>query len=291
MPTTPKRSVGIFLGKQTAEAVLATRYGLRAKARFSTQSFNSASPFWGADPAPLMQAFRSLAKGLSVDARRPDTRVNISLPDPLIVEERLHFKEFPTDRAQALDLVNWRYARDHHKEIADIRCSYQILNSSDQATEVLVRVAPKKIIDRAQKAARAAGFFVDRLDAWSGFWPAENRPIGARLWGDGNWWALSCWAPGDQSGLGGPGGTGDPGIELQSGWNGDAAVDVDRITRVAKTFALRAGLERLEILTNLGADVDAAIFAGLQNQEMISLVPQSGTDDTLAPRSHIVAAT
>ena len=258
-----KRSAGIFLGLDSAQAAFARRTGLRAKPRLREFSATAKASLWDSDTKPLAKIFKDLARAMPIEARRADCLVNICIPDPLIIEERVSFQEFPALAREALALISWRYARDHQKDADDIRCSYQVLGRSGASTEVLIRVCEKRICDAVLESARRAGFFVRRLDAWSGFWDDATQQVGASLWSDGTWWALTCWTQDAKA------------TEFQSGWCKEGRQDVARIARVAKSFALRCGLDSLTITIAAGATLGRNYLDALAGDDLISFGQQN----------------
>lgn len=242
---TERRRTGIFLTRNGAEATLAKRGRLARRPTFRTVTQEADGDLWGADDVPLSRLMRDLARALPTEARRADCPTAIAIPDPLVTEERLTFQDFPQTPNEARALVRFRVATDHRKNPDDLAVAWQVMGSKAGRTDVLVRTLPAPLLARTQQAARRAGYFVDRIDGWSGFWPepAMHDGTAAQVWGGNGWWAVACEA--EETGA----------TAFRAGWLDDIGAATSQIARTARAFMLNAKSEGLS-LTPLGSAGD-----------------------------------
>ncbi len=232
-----RRSTGIFLTRTGARAAFAWRSGLSAKPHVVEASYDTGSDLWQGAGNEFKELFRRLARALPADARRADCPTRIAIPDPLVTEERLAFRDFPDSSTEAHALISWRFGNDYRKAPEDHVFVWQIVGSDDGQTQVLVRVVEKRIVDPVRRAAAAAGFFCDRMDGWSGFWPEmpTDADAQAQLWAADGWWAISCAnAKGGQT-------------AQRSGWLAEKSTAAQDLARAAKAFVLVSGADRLSL--------------------------------------------
>ena len=256
------RRLGIFLGRDRAEAVYAIRRR-RASRVLARGETRADGPFWNGDITGLGQVFRKLSRALPSEARRADVRQSIALPDPLVTEDRLSFQDFPDSTAEARELILWRVAREHRRPAGSFSCAWQVERRDTPETRVLVRITEKRILDAVLDAAGSNGIFPTRVDGWSGF--LLNGPevatgeAGARVWANEAWWTLVCWAR--------TAGTGGAGLEtlVHSEWRGsDAELPAigEKVARLIRAFALSSDAGKLP----LAVEADAALSEAVRSR-------------------------
>lgn len=271
-----ERRLGIFLGRASAEAsLLQARWRQSAKI-IARSAVTSEASLWRPDHSGLASLFRQLARKLPSEARRADVEHRISLPDPLVNEDRLDFQDLPKDPEEARALILWRVAREHRKPPESLACAWQVEKEQDGLVEVLVRLLDRALLDAVTDAAGTVGIFPTRVDGWSGF--ALSRPgvtesgSGARLWANDDWWSLMCWARREDAGQGGE-------TLVHSEWReGDAPAKTmaEKVVRLARSFALSSGAERLPLDLDMPEDLADRLRATLGEYD--ALLPSPGTE-------------
>ena len=242
---------------------------------------------WQADYAQLPSLFRDLSRKLPAEARRADVDHRIALPDPLVNEDRLIFTELPKDPEEARELILWRIAREHRKPPESLACAWQVEKEQSEEVDVLVRIADRAMLDTVIDAAGAVGIFPTRIDSWSGFALARTgvteAPSGARLWANEEWWALMCWARREQAATGGE-------TLVHSEWRdaaGPAEIMAKKVIRLARSFALTSGADRLPLDLDMPEALADRLRAALGAHEALLPYPDSdfirlGGADTVA---------
>ncbi len=241
-----KRRLGIFLGRAGAEAAFVELRRRGAYKVLASVRLEADGPLWTDEYKCLKPLFRQLAKKLPHEARRADVCQHISLPDPLVSEDRLGFRDLPDSSGEARDLILWRVARELRKPPESLACASQVERVEGEETRVLVRMVDRVLLDSVTDAAAAYGFFASRIDGWSGFAmnQATKAQAGARIWANDDWWALMCWArlqPEDPS---------ECETLVHAEWR-DAETSpgsvADKVSRIVKSFTLSSGAERLSV--------------------------------------------
>ena len=263
--------VGIFLGRDAARAVLAAPGRRGRPPRVIASAEAPVDPeAWGAAPERIAPTLAALARGLPSAARRADRPLAVALPDPPATEDRLSFRDLPSAPGELAELVRFRIARDHRRAASEIACAAQVEGPAEGGTEVLVRVLPRALVAAVEGAAHRAGFVPRRLDTWAGFALDEaarraGGEAGAWLWSDGAWWALMCWARAE--------------THLHAEWRraGDEAALAGKALRIAKSFALRCGLERLP--TTLDLPRPEAVARRLDGDPIVAPGPERRLPD------------
>lgn len=263
------RRLGIFLGRDSAEAAYVLVRRRRAPKVLSRARAEAASPLWENGHAGLKPLFRKLAKGLPSEARRAGVRVALSLPDPLVSEDRLGFRDLPSDASETRELILWRLAREHRKPSESLACAWQVERVVGDEARVLVRIIDRDLLDAVTDAAGAAGFFPSRIDGWSGFAinAAEHDPAGAFLWANDDWWSLMCWARGTGTEI-------EDETLVHAEWRGaEAAPDsfAKKAARLAKSFARANGAEALAVRTDLPAALSEAFGTELDRDASLTM--------------------
>lgn len=241
------RRVGIVLGRAHARAALVEAGGRRGPRVLAAAEAPVDPAAWTGEPGALADALAALARALPSGARRADRPVALALPDPVAGEDRLVFRALPDDPAELAQLARFRAARDRRRDPDEFACAAQVVgpvaDGEEEGVEVIVRLAPRAVVDAALDAAWRAGFVPARVDTFAGFAVDEAaRRIAAPA---GGWFrsgdgarSLMCWSRGD----------GRHESHLHAEWDasaGDAAVA--RAVRIATSFALRRGLDRLPL--------------------------------------------
>ena len=262
------RRVGIFLGRDRARAVLVAAGGRPRPPRAIAAAEAEVEPgAWDGAPEGLRATFGRLARDLPNEARRADRPLAIALPDPLAVEDRLTFRDLPASPRELAELVRFRVARDHRRDPSEVACAAEVLGPTEGGTDVAVRVLPRALVEAVADAAHRAGFVPRRLDTWSGYAldEAARRGAGAaggRLWSDGAWWALMCWSrEGERAAS-----------HLHAEWRqaDDAAAVADKAVRIAKSFALRRGLDELGVALDLPPGEAEAVARHLDADPLVA---------------------
>lgn len=270
-----KRRLGIFLGRASAEASYVQRRWGRSERIVARSGVTAAASLWESGHAELAPLFRRLARAMPTEARRADVEHRIALPDPLINEDRLDFRELPGDPEEARQLILWRVAREHRKPPESLACAWQVEKERDDVVDVLVRIIDRALLDAVVDAAGAVGIFPARIDGWSGYALSRpgviEAPAGARLWANDDWWSLMCWARRDDAGGGE--------TLVHSEWRdsgGSAQTMAEKVARLARSFALSSGAERLPLDLDMADDLAATLRDTLAAHE--TLLPSPDTD-------------
>ena len=269
--------VGIFLGAASARAALVGPARRGRPPRVIAEAEAPVDPeAWTGAPERIGATLARLARDLPAAARRADRPVAIALPDPLATEDRLVFRDLPASPREVAELVRFRVARDHRRDASGLACAAQLLGPCEGGTEVVVRILPQALVSAVEEGAHRAGFVPWRLDTFAGFALDEaarraGRGAGGWLWSDGAWWALMCWRRDE--------GCPDAGPEshLHAEWRraGDEAALADKAVRIAKSFALRSGLDRLALTLDLAGAAGTAVAARLDADPVVSAAPAS----------------
>jgi hypothetical protein len=261
------KSVGILLTEAGAEAVFLTRRRKGIRVLAGTRA-EAPGPLWTGDHSNLKPLFKKLAKSLPSDARRADVEHRVAVPDPLISEDRMVFRDLPKDEGEARELILWRIARERRRPAESLACAFQVERIEAGEARVLVRIADRAVVDAVLDAAGSVGFFPRRVDGWAGFGlnrAAHGSLSGARLWSNGDWWTLMCWT--DE-------GEGD--ALIHSEWIGgglDTGATAEKATRLARSFALNAGVAKLRVDLEVPGDlVQAFVRAPIREGSTLELL-------------------
>ena len=236
-----KTRLAIALGSARSDAAL-VRLGGKLRAPKLLASAQTGVPIGrlAEDDAPALgEVFRQLAKSLPTAAKRADVPLFVSLPEALVREALLHFKEFPKSHREAQELVLARVRRDASDEDFDPLCSFERLDDSDGVV-IRARSIDRARRDRVEQAACSAGFHISRLEGWIGFLrPAFAQIVkdGACLQSDGASWSLSCWSHDKQHSFSDSGWLDHGDEHLQAKWH-----------RLMQSFQLRHSLPPLTLL-------------------------------------------
>ncbi len=278
-----KRSLGIFLGRTGAEAALLEGQRPGAYKVLAQVRAEANGQLWTDDPGELRSLFRQLAKRLPNDARRADVQVRISLPDPLISEDRLGFRDLPDDPVEARDLILWRLARELRKPPESMACAWQVEKIEGDETRVLVRVLDRAVLTAVNDAAMASGFFAARIEGWSGYEMKQsgNSEAGAVIWANSDWWSLMCWArpksenPSECETL------------VHSEWretNENPQIAAEKVSRLVKSFALSIKVDQFPVALELPETLAETVRVTLSKEE-VNLTSED------FPRNHAGGAT
>lgn len=237
-----KTRLAIALGSSRSDAALVRLGGkLRApKLLASAQTDVPIGQLDERDTSALKDSFRELARSLPTAAKRADVPLFVSLPEALVREDLLRFKEFPKSRQEAHELVLARVRRDAGFEDIDPVCSFERLAAAEGVI-IRARSIDRALRDRVEQAARSAGLHISRLEGWIGFLrPAFAQIVrdGACLQSDGASWSLSCWSHDKQQSF------------SDSGWlaYGDEHLQAKWLRQI-QSFQVRYGLPPLTLLT------------------------------------------
>lgn len=278
-----KRSLGIFLGRTGAEAALIERQRHGAYKVVAQVRAEANNQLWTGDPGELRSLFKQLAKRLPDYARRADVQVQISLPDPLISEDRLGFRDLPDSPAEARDLILWRLARELRKPPESMACAWQAEKIEGDETRVLVRILDRAVLDAVNEAAAASGFFATRIEGWSGYEMNDNghSEAGALIWANGDWWSLMCWARPK------PENPSECETLVHSEWreaNENPHTAAEKVSRIVKSFALSSKVDQLPVALDLPEPLAETVRATLSMGD-VNLTPED------FPRNHAGGAT
>ena len=275
--------VGILLGRERARAVLLAEPRRGGEARVVARAEAPLDPAaWTGAPERVGEALAALARALPAGARRADRPVAIALPDPVATEDRLVFRDLPASPRETAELVRFRAARDHRRDPAELACAAQLVGPCEGGSEMVVRIAPRALVAAVEEGAHRAGLVPSRLDTWSGFALGEaarraGREAGGWLWSDGAWWALMCWSRGG----GRDGGGGRDDTHLHAEWRraGDEAALTEKAVRIAKSFALRCGRDRLALTSDLRDGAAEAVARRLEGDPIVEAAPSGRLPD------------
>lgn len=252
---TARRQVGLFMARDRAAGVLLGR-GWRGASRVLAEATCAIDPAQWTAPAPdFAEPLRTLARGLGAQARRADTPVALSLPDPLVREEVMTFQDLPATPAEVEELVVWRFARDHRMEASTIACAWQVMGGDDAGgTRVLVRVLPKALVDALHRDAARAGLRLSVLEAFSRFAMSGGDGVRMSVTDMGDWWSVQFANP-------------DSGAShVQSEWMqaGSLAEAAQRIQRIARSLVLSSGATTQGLTVAAGDDLATELLPGLE---------------------------
>ena len=124
--------------------------------------------FGTAQPTIFCQFLRRL-RGLGSGALRADVDTRVSLPDPVITEEEIGFRDFPKAAPEQSELVALRVTRSIGASPGSLAVAHQTIGREAGQTQVLARAVPRAISDTLLHAARRSGFRVAVLEGLSRF--------------------------------------------------------------------------------------------------------------------------
>ncbi len=93
-------------------------------------------------------------------------RVALSLPDTFARTLILEFDELPSKKAEALEVVRWKAAKQLYLRPEECRVDYQTFNSSG-SIKALVLVAKEKDILAVEQALESSGIIADKINIHS----------------------------------------------------------------------------------------------------------------------------
>lgn len=243
-----KMSLGVVLSMAGGEAALVRARGRRAPKLLATaQSETAIAGFSPLDDSGVRQVFAELVKALPNLVRRADLPLHVSLPDPLVDEDILLFKDFPQNTTEAHDLIRLRLLREGPSGMQDPVCSFEVVGERDGSIVTRVRSMERALRDGIEDAVRASGLHVAKLEGWTCFCSTGLAKVtgdGAFLWSDGTSWSLTCWSDAAPEGF------------FESGWVGsDPNVFLQRVGRLMHSFSLAHELGPLKLITSLPDEI------------------------------------
>ncbi len=259
--------VGILMGRTQATGVLmrTRRFGRVRRLAEARCALDAA--VWSAAEPDFSRPFRDLARQLGAVALRADAAATIGLPDPVINEDIVSFREVPETEAEIDALIRWRAARDYRKEETEIACAWQEIGETAAGRDFLVRMMPRETVAALTRDAARAGFSVAAVEGYSRFAmpPSPGARLTVEVTDAGEWWCVSC-----QDGAGGR-------SHVQSDWlePPEAGAAAARIQRLVKSY----------LLTYDGREAVLSVAAGPDLAQ--ALTPDLLADGT-APRPEIL---
>lgn len=248
-----ERRVGILLDATEAVGILVRRGSKRRLSVLADARTALPEGIWAKDDTDLTAVFRSLAADLGREARRADVKVSVALPDPLVLEELLSFRDLPEAAAAAAELIRWRVAREHRTEQDRIACTSRPAGAGPEGAGVLVRVLPEPRVAALAAATSATGLRLDRVETL-GAYLTEEHDAEVRITPE--LWSVRTPAAGA-----------DTPSRIYADWcdSGDTDGTLRRIARVLRSLVLKeaeAGISvRMAADAELG-DALEAILAG-----------------------------
>lgn len=230
-----KQRVGIFFGGRMAAAAL-IRAGRRGPVVLAKSTHPITEGFWDRSTHDFLPIFKALARGLGSGALRADVDTRVSLPDPVITEEEIGFRDFPKAAPEQSELVALRVTRSIGASPGSLAVAHQTIGREAGQTQVLARAVPRAISDTLLHAARRSGFRVAVLEGLSRFLKpgAAGATPYAHITQAEGFWTLTVVDATRKSRVWSEWQTGIP-----------SAPEAAKIARLAKTFALARQTEGL----------------------------------------------
>ncbi len=212
----PKPSIGIAIGRREICAVHAVlgEKGAQVQAIHSVQL---ADEMFIGSPTPTTESnLTSALVKVAAEAHKKFIPCHVALPDPAIRFTVFELDELPTSDKARLELVRWRFAKEHASADQTLACTYQELGSDSNKQLLLseamdnawlqcvkhalqrANIVPwsmnlgaryrfNRFHDRFAKEKHGAAMVILDPDSWSVFlWDATTRPRLARArWRNG----------------------------------------------------------------------------------------------------------
>ena len=212
----PKPSIGIAIGRREICAVHAV-LGEKGAHIQAIHSVQLPDEMFAAAPTPMTESnLTSALLKVAAEAKKKFIPCHVALPDPAVRFAIFELDELPTSDKARLELVRWRFAKEHATSDQTLTCTYQDLRQEGnkqlllgQAMDTAWLQCVKQALQRADIMAWSmnlgAGYrfnqFHDRFvkekhgaamvildpDSWAVFlWDAAARPRLARArWRNG----------------------------------------------------------------------------------------------------------
>jgi hypothetical protein len=237
---------------------------------------------------PTPETVAALGKAISAacdGAGREYVPVHVSLPDPVAAFSVFELDELPKARDAQLNLVHWRFAKEHYGDERPLACACQTLGSHDgkqlllgMALEATWRNTVREGLQRAGVVAWTMNTATCyRFNRFHPLFTAEHRG-GALVTLDPDAWALALWD--DDGRL----------RWLRGRWRGDSlarddddayaviAVDAERFIL---TYVHGGADRRVERVYVAGGDETAALTEALDRRLRERSIPLAAGEGTV----------
>lgn len=196
----PRAAVGLAIGVHQVCAVRLTSERDAWSLDWSRCETLDAPMFRGVPSTETAAALEKAVAAVCEGVNREYVPVHVSLPDPLAAVSVFELEGLPKTREAQLDLVNWRFAKEHYGDERPLRCVCQPLGPNDGKQLLLGLALEVPWQDAVRDRLKRAGIVPWSMNIaacyrFNRFHPllTDGRQSGAMVALDPDAWTLALW--------------------------------------------------------------------------------------------------